>query len=68
MIWRFTRTLSYRLIAWSVLSLLVGAGLWFSANGFRRGLGLQAVLWGMIDAGIAFLGLGDDLAHVIAHP
>ena len=57
MIWRFTRTLSYRLIAWSVLSLLVGAVLWFSANGFRHGLGLQAVLWGMIDAGIAFLGL-----------
>jgi carboxylesterase len=60
MIYRFQRTLSHRLLAWSVLSILTGVVLW--VNDLRlaadsQGLGLQFVLWGAIDALIALFGL-----------
>ena len=57
MIWRFQRSISYRLLAWSALSLLAGAWLGLTGSGFERAFGLQAGLWGAIDAGIALFGL-----------
>jgi uncharacterized membrane protein YedE/YeeE len=54
---RFGRTVSRRLLAWSVLSMVGGALLWRRAAPFWRGLGVQALGWGAIDALIAASGL-----------
>jgi hypothetical protein len=44
-------------MAWSALSMLCGALLWRWAGPFGRGFGIQALVWGAIDALIAGSGL-----------
>lgn len=56
-IWKFESDLTRRLLTWSVLSLLSGLYLWFTANEFGRGFGIQAILWGAVDAAIAVVGV-----------
>jgi hypothetical protein len=53
MIWAFQEVLSRRLQLWALLSLLVGLPLLFSGSPFGRGFGIQAMLWGAIEAAIA---------------
>jgi len=57
MIWHFQKILSRRLLIWSALSVLVGLALWLGGADFWRGFGIQAALWGGIDAVIALAGL-----------
>jgi hypothetical protein len=54
---QFSGSVSRRLLAWSVLSMLGGALLWRQGSPFARGFGIQAVVWGAIDALIAGGGL-----------
>lgn len=56
MIWDFQDTLSRRLLLWSALSIAAGIGLLAFGEPFWRGFGLQAVVWGAIDAAIALFG------------
>jgi esterase/lipase len=52
----FQLLLSRRLLLWSALSCAVGAFLVLLGDPFWRGFGVQAVVWGLIDAAIAFFG------------
>ncbi len=56
MIWDFQDALTRRLLLWSALSVFAGALLLIFGDAFWRGFGLQAVVWGVIDAGIAVFG------------
>ncbi len=58
MIYYYQKILSHRLFAWGVLSILVGVilGLIHPAL-FWKGVGLQSVLWGLVDAAIALFAL-----------
>ena len=56
MIWDFQDALTRRLLLWSALSIAAGAILLLAGDAFWRGFGLQAVVWGAIDAGIALFG------------
>ena len=56
MIWDFQDTLSRRLLLWSALSIAAGIGLLAFGDPFWRGFGLQALVWGLIDAAIAWFG------------
>lgn len=56
MIWDFQDTLSRRLLLWSALSIAAGVGLLAFGDPFWRGFGLQALVWGAIDAAIALFG------------
>ena len=56
MIWDFQDALSRRLLLWSALSIAAGAVLWLFGGPFGRGFGLQAAVWGGIDAAIALFG------------
>jgi len=65
MIYDFQRVLCLRLLAWAALSLLAGAVCWLAGDPFWRAFGLQAVVWGLVDALIGLLGqrgLGQKLA------
>ena len=53
----FGRTVSTRLMLWSVLSMAVGALLWRRGSPFWRGFGVQSLGWGVVDAVIAGSGL-----------
>lgn len=55
-IWKFESDLTRRLLVWSILSLLSGLYLWSTANEFERGFGIQAIVWGAVDAVIAIVG------------
>jgi carboxylesterase len=57
MLWDFQDVLSRRLLLWSAISMLIGGALLLVGTPFWRGFGLQALLWGAIDAAIAALGL-----------
>lgn len=48
--------ISRQLLVWSALSIVVGTALLFAAP-FWRGVGVQALVWGVIDAAIAGFGL-----------
>ncbi len=56
MIWNFQDALTRRLLLWSALSMAAGLMLLILGDPFARGLGVQALAWGLIDAGIAWLG------------
>jgi esterase/lipase len=64
MIWDFTQILSRRLIMWSIFSITVGLVWMLTGNDFWQGFGLQAVLWGGIDAVIAAFGLRGSLKRL----
>jgi hypothetical protein len=55
-IWDFQARLMRQLLAWAVPSLGLGFGLLAFGNHFWQGFGLQAAVWGLVDAGIAWLG------------
>lgn len=54
--WTLQQRLSRQLLVWSALSVVVGTPLLLSAP-FWRGVGLQGLVWGAIDAAIAGFGL-----------
>ncbi len=56
MIWKLQSYISRHLLVWSALSVAVGVVL-LSATPFWRGVGVQALVWGVIDAAIAVFGL-----------
>ncbi len=56
-IWPLQSRISRHLLVWSALSILGGALLLFFGVPFWRGVGLQGLVWGLIDAGIALFGL-----------
>ncbi len=56
MTWEFADLLGRRLILWAVLSVLGGAILLALGDAFWRGIGLQAVVWGVIDGAIGIVG------------
>lgn len=55
-IWKLQGRISRHLLIWSALSVVAGVALLFAAP-FWRGVGLQALVWGVIDAAIAGFGL-----------
>jgi hypothetical protein len=55
-IWQLERRISLHLLLWSALSAVGGALLLFEVP-FWRGVGVQALVWGVIDAAIALFGL-----------
>ena len=68
MIWLYQTRISSQLYAWSAFSVFGGVGLLLLViDPFWRGIGLQGVVWGVIDAGIAFftqLGMRRKLADI----
>lgn len=53
---KFQRTVSNRLLAWSVLSIAGGVLLQLARSPFWRAFGQQAIGWGAIDAALALFG------------
>lgn len=51
-IWQYQFILARRLAWWSVISFAVGLA-FFSAEALLRGFSIQAIAWGLLDAGIA---------------
>ena len=69
MVASFTGTLARRLLAWALGSVVLGVALLVAADGFWRGFGLQAGLWGLIDSVIALVALRSARAEAgAAHP
>ncbi len=56
-IWSLQNQIGRRLLGWSVLSVTAGILLLILEPPFWQGVGLQGVVWGIIDAGIALFGL-----------
>lgn len=56
-LWPLQTRISRHLLVWSALSILGGALLILLLTPFWRGVGVQSVVWGAIDAGIALFGL-----------
>ena len=54
--WTLQQRISRHLLVWSALSVIVGTPLLFGTP-FWRGVGLQGLVWGGIDAAIAGFGL-----------
>lgn len=55
-IWRLEQRIGRQLFAWGVVNVALGTLLLLSDNPFLRGLGVQALVWGSINAGIAAFG------------
>lgn len=58
--WDFQHQINDRLLTWSALSVLTGIFMLIGSR-WHRGFGLQAITWGLIDAGIA--GFGERTAE-----
>src|SRR5512141_2784522 len=56
MIFDFQHVLTLRLLVWAVISSATGSVLCFSPDPFLRGLGIQPLGWGLVDAVIALFG------------
>jgi len=54
-IWDFQTRLTRMLLIWAMPSIGLGFALMALGNDFWQGFGLQAVVWGLVDAGIAWL-------------
>jgi carboxylesterase len=65
-LWDFQAVLSRRLLLWSAISVLIGGVLLLVSTPFWRGFGVQAVLWGAIDATIAAFGLRNTTRQKVA--
>ncbi|MGB9597187.1 MAG: DUF6992 family protein [Candidatus Poribacteria bacterium] len=52
----FQKKLTNRLLIWSGSSIVSGSILVFLENQFLKGFGIQAIIWGIIDAFIALIG------------
>lgn len=55
-IWLFQTSLTRRLMAWSIFSMVASLPMFFAANPLWRGLGIQFLAWGAVDAAIAVFG------------
>lgn len=55
-IWQLQRRIGLHLLVWIAVSIVGGALLLFTPP-FWRGVGVQALLWGAVDAAIALFGL-----------
>lgn len=55
-IWSFQIRLTRRLLAWAGASAVLGVLMLVPADSFWRGLGVQFLAWGLVDAAIAWLG------------
>ncbi len=64
MIWNFKNILARRLFLWSVLSTLVGLGMVIFGDGFWQSFGIQALAWGICDAGLAWVALKRTETHL----
>jgi len=56
-IWEFNRVLSNRLLRNNLINIWIGSRLRDRENDFLRGVGTQAIGWGVINIGIAIFGL-----------
>jgi hypothetical protein len=54
-IWHYYTTITRRLLAWSVVSMIAGVA-FLLLGPLWQGVGLEAIAWGVIDAGIALIG------------
>lgn len=54
-IWKFQRAISRRLLKWGIFSVVSGFAM-LKPGGFWRGVGVQFISWGVIDALIAVFG------------
>lgn len=54
---RLARRLGMALIAWSIASIIIGIILFLVPISLLQGIGLQALLWGVIDVLIALVGV-----------
>jgi len=54
-IWQYYKAITRRLLKWSLISVTAGVAL-LAFGPLSQGVGLQAVAWGVIDAGIALVG------------
>lgn len=55
-IWRYQNTVSYRLLAWASLNVLGGVWLQQQRSKVGRGIAMQSIGWGAINAAIAIGG------------
>jgi hypothetical protein len=55
-VWERHETVARQLLWWSALSVAAGLALFLPDKPFLRGFGLQALVWGAIDAAIAWIG------------
>lgn len=55
-IWEFNRTLTRRLLRWALFSMGSGAALLLQKGEYGKGVGIQFVGWGVVDALIALFG------------
>lgn len=55
-IWDFQKTLTRRLLSWSILSIVAGIPLWLDTYRPIKNIGTQFLAWGAIDGLIALVG------------
>lgn len=55
-IWRLEQRIGRQLFAWGVMNIALGTLLLLGESLFLRGFGMQAVVWGTINAAIAAFG------------
>ena len=69
-IWERHETVAQQLLWWSALSISVGVALLVPTHAFARGCGLQAIVWGLVDAAIAWFGSRKTRSRraSLAHP
>lgn len=54
---RFQRLLAARLLIWSGVSVVAGGWLLLLGGAWLQGMGVQAVVWGVVDAAVALFAL-----------
>jgi len=57
MIWDYENVLTRRLFLWAVVNILVGIGLMIFADGLWVPFGLQLLIWGAVEVGLAWCGM-----------
>lgn len=55
-IWRLEQRIGRQLFAWGVMNIALGTLLLLAESPFLRGFGVQAIVWGTINAAIAAFG------------
>lgn len=67
-LYSFQHRLGVRLLGWSVPSMLIGGGLLFTGLPLLHGIGVQALIWGAIDAALAVSGIVGAVRGSRAYP
>jgi hypothetical protein len=55
-IWNFQKLLTGRLLSWAGMSVTAGTALYSQKDPFSKGIGVQFISWGVINAAIALFG------------